>query len=127
MSAPSGTPPNETLREPSSALPSAGHVPKPAGEGATGRAQADGTALPAPPAMCRRVHGREWVAHRRAPGTLSYDATSCDLRVALTELDEPLLAVLANGDIRLLRSEWLLEQPDGFILPRRQELEELEK
>ena len=52
---------------------------------------------------------------------------SSELRLELTELDEPLLAVLANGDIRLLRSEWLLEQPEGYILPRRQELEELEK
>ena len=54
-------------------------------------------------------------------------AFSSELRLELTELEEPLLAVLANGDIRLLRSEWLLEQPEGYILPRRQELEELER
>ena len=55
------------------------------------------------------------------------DALPSDLRDALTELDAPLLAVLANGSIRLLRSKWLLAQPDGYTLPRRQELEELEK
>jgi len=54
-------------------------------------------------------------------------AFSSELRLALTELDKPLLAVLKIGDIRLLRSEWLLKQEDSFILPRRQELEELEK
>jgi len=53
-------------------------------------------------------------------------AFSSELRSALTELDKPLLAVLKNGDIRLLRSEWLLKQKDSFILPQRQEVEKLE-
>lgn len=91
----------------------------------TGEASASSSSSQRPQGSASARHGS---THTQAgvrdaqPGALSYE-----LRLALTELDEPLLAVLANGDIRLLRSEWLLEQRDGFILPRRQELEELEK
>ena len=37
----------------------------------------------------------------------------------------PLGATLRKGDIRLLRVAWLLQQPDGYLLQTRQELEAL--
>lgn len=102
-----------------------------------------GTALrPAPPGACeasasiisssQRPHCSA-SAHHESTHTPAgvWDAQtgafSSELRLALTELDKPLLEVLEIGHIRLLRSEWLLKQKDSFILPRRQELEELEK
>ena len=42
---------------------------------------------------------------------------------ALAVLDEQLLQVLAQGDVRLVRSLWLLKQTDDFHIRRRQELE----
>ena len=42
---------------------------------------------------------------------------------ALAKLDEPLVTVLRNGDIRLLCAAWLLTQPEGYRLERRQDLE----
>ena len=42
-------------------------------------------------------------------------------------LDERLVTVLAKEDIRLLRVEWLLAQPEDYKIPRRQELEKLER
>ena len=42
-------------------------------------------------------------------------------------LDERLVTVLTNEDIRLLRVEWLLAQREDYKIPRRQELEELER
>ena len=42
---------------------------------------------------------------------------------ALAALDEPLFAVLGSGDIRLLCAAWLLTQPKGWRLERRQDLE----
>ena len=46
----------------------------------------------------------------------------------LRKLDaERLLGALQRADIRLLRTAWLREQPPGFLLLSRQELEEIEK
>jgi hypothetical protein len=45
---------------------------------------------------------------------------------ALTAFDDGLADVLQKAIIRLLRSEWLLAQPEGFTLPYRQQLEVLE-
>ena len=42
-------------------------------------------------------------------------------------LDYKLIEALEREAIRLLRVEWLLAQPDGFKLPRRQDLEILER
>ena len=42
-------------------------------------------------------------------------------------LDERLVTALAKEDIRLLRVEWLLAQPKGYKIQRRQELEKLER
>ena len=42
---------------------------------------------------------------------------------ALTSLDDNLVDAFRREDIRLLRSSWLLQQPPGFKLPRRQDLE----
>ena len=47
------------------------------------------------------------------------------LRV-LTALDDGLATVLGAGDIRLVRSAWLLAQPAGYRIVRRQDLEALE-
>ena len=42
-------------------------------------------------------------------------------------LDERLITVLTNEDIRLLRVEWLLAQREDYKIQRRQELEKLER
>jgi hypothetical protein len=42
-------------------------------------------------------------------------------------LDDRLVRVLTEKDIRLLRVEWLLAQPKGYKIQRRQDLEELER
>ena len=44
----------------------------------------------------------------------------------LSSLDDRLVAVLSRGDIRLLRASWLVSQPNGYRIKRRQELEQLE-
>ena len=41
-------------------------------------------------------------------------------------MDESLITVLSRGSIRLVRAAWLCEQPDGFCMKRRQDLELLE-
>ena len=46
---------------------------------------------------------------------------------ALTAFDDRLADALRAAIIRLLRSEWLLAQPEDFKLPYRQQLEELER
>ena len=46
---------------------------------------------------------------------------------ALSPLDDRILEVLGSGDIRLVRSEWFVLQPEGYHIQRRQELEILEK
>ena len=43
--------------------------------------------------------------------------------MALAALDDRLVVVLSRGDIRLVRSSWLLAQPPGFSVPHRQALE----
>ena len=43
----------------------------------------------------------------------------------LSSLDDRLCSVLRSNDVRLLRSAWLLLQPPGFRLRRRQDLEKL--
>ena len=51
-----------------------------------------------------------------------------EMLLRLRSLDEERLVVrLAASDIKLLRSEWLVAQPDGFRMPRRQALEELQR
>ena len=42
-------------------------------------------------------------------------------------LDDRLVKALTDEDIRLLRVEWLLAQPRGYKIQRRQELERLER
>ena len=46
---------------------------------------------------------------------------------ALSAFDDGLVDVLGKAIIRLLRSEWLLAQPEGFTLPYRQQLEEFKQ
>ena len=48
------------------------------------------------------------------------------LVVILSSLDDGLVAVLKRGDIRFVRSAWLLLLPPGELIPFRQKLEELE-
>lgn len=50
-----------------------------------------------------------------------------EVRAALSELDDGLVAVLKQGAIRLVRAAWLLAQPDEFRMVRRQKLEEIEQ
>ena len=50
-----------------------------------------------------------------------------DVRRALGAFDARLVETLRAGDIRLLRSEWLLQQPDDYLLESRQDLEAREK
>ena len=54
-------------------------------------------------------------------------ALSPELLAALTALDDPLVEVLGRGDIRLVRTAWALAQPADYVMPRRQELESLER
>ena len=51
-----------------------------------------------------------------------------EILVALTALDDRLALVLGSGDIRLVRSAWVLAQdPKSFLMPHRQALEAMEK
>jgi hypothetical protein len=50
---------------------------------------------------------------------------SADMEV-MASLDDRLVQALESGDIRLLRPAWVLLQPEGARLKRRQELEQLE-
>ena len=53
---------------------------------------------------------------------------SPEIVTALTTLDDRLAEVLRKGDIRLVRSAWVLKQDrDSFRMPHRQELEKMEK
>ena len=50
-----------------------------------------------------------------------------DFRQELCAFDNRLVSALKDAYIRPLRSAWLLAQPEGFTLPYRQQLEELER
>ena len=50
-----------------------------------------------------------------------------EILIALTRLDERLVIAFGGGDIRLVRTSWLLSQPPGFRVQHRQELEALER
>ena len=50
-----------------------------------------------------------------------------EVRETLTKLDDRLVGVLERGDIRLVRSSWLLAQPAGYRMQRRQDMEALER
>ena len=50
-----------------------------------------------------------------------------EIHVALTKLDKRLKKALRTQDVKLLRSAWLLQQPVGYHLPRRQELESCQR
>ena len=54
-------------------------------------------------------------------------ALNADVRLALTALDDRLVKVLEAGDIRFVRSSWLLAQPDAYRIQKRQDLEALEQ
>ena len=45
----------------------------------------------------------------------------------LSKFDDRLCDVLRRGDIRLLRTSWLISQGEGYRIQTRQELEELER
>ena len=46
----------------------------------------------------------------------------CCINWSVMAVEKDLSGVLCNGTIRLLSIEWLLKQPDGFVLARRQDL-----
>ena len=65
---------------------------------------------------------------RSQPSLRNTDASS-DLSaemVVIASLDDRLVRALESGDIRLLRPAWVLLQPEGARLKRRQELELIE-
>ena len=83
-------------------------------------------AVEAVEAMTKTAEANE-AGDREAPPFLARMPTmDMDVWRALSALDEDLVTALSRGDIRLLRSQWLLAQPDGYKLPRRQDLEKLE-
>ena len=49
------------------------------------------------------------------------------LKAVCLELDESILEALDHGYIRLLRTSWLVQQPDDYCIERRQVLEERER
>ena len=61
------------------------------------------------------------------PLTVSGASLSPAIYGPLTALDDRLIEVLGAGDIRLVRSAWLLAQPAGYRIVRRQDLEALER
>ena len=54
-------------------------------------------------------------------------ALNADVRLALTALDDRLVKVLEAGDIRFVRSSWLLAQSEAYRIQKRQDLEALEQ
>ena len=64
-----------------------------------------------------------------SPSMMPRRSPSLDSRLqhALLSLDERLFERLQTKDIRLLRSSWLIAQPDGYRMPQRQDLELLER
>ena len=65
----------------------------------------------------------------RLSGMPRRDASlSPEVLAALSALDDRLAFVFGRGDIRLVRSAWVLVQdPTGFCIPHRQALEAMEK
>ena len=61
------------------------------------------------------------------PANQVHDALDDRVAAALTALDDALVAVLARGDIKLVRAAWLLQQPADHRIQRRQDLEALEQ
>ena len=57
----------------------------------------------------------------------SHDSLTEQLRAALSTCDDRLVDALKSEDIRLLRTEWLLAQPENYGVQRRQDLEAIEK
>ena len=52
---------------------------------------------------------------------------SDEIKQSLTRLDDGLVEALQRGDIRLVRSAWLLSQPPDFRMLPRQELEDIKR
>ena len=55
-----------------------------------------------------------------------YPSAPAPMLQALSRLDDRLVEVLRSGDLRILRSAWLSQQPDTYRLQWRQELEKLD-
>ena len=69
---------------------------------------------------------RQQLAGTGAAGEASQSELGAEVRI-LSSLDDRLIAALLAGFIRLVRSEWLIQQPDEYCIERRQELEERER
>ena len=69
---------------------------------------------------------RQQLAGTGATGEASQSELGAEVRI-LSSLDDRLIAALLAGFIRLVRSEWLIQQPDEYCIERRQELEERER
>ena len=69
---------------------------------------------------------RQQLAGTGGDGGASQSELGAEVRI-LSSLDDRLIAALLAGFIRLVRSEWLIQQPDEYCIERRQELEERER
>jgi hypothetical protein len=77
-----------------------------------------------PPAQHKAEQAKAVERPEQAKATTALNA---DVRMALTALDDRLVDVLGMGHIRLVRSAWLLAQPEEYRIEKRQELEVLEQ
>ena len=73
------------------------------------------------------INHRRAMSRQNVSAKSSAAAISPDVHNALTALDDKLVEVLRNGGIRLVNTKWLLAQPADYRMPRRQELERLER
>ena len=78
-------------------------------------ADASGTAVPSQHADSH--HGD------RPPMPTETPERATEIMETLLELDAPVLEALEQAHIRLLRSTWLIAQPDGYRIEHRQALE----
>ena len=90
-----------------------------------------------PPLPEPQVHGAlpafhyTWIsglksAHVAAQAVPDEDGLD-EIQWVLTDLDSRLISTLRQGDIRLLRPSWVLQQPSDYRVQRRQDLEALER
>ena len=70
---------------------------------------------------------RPTIAVHIAPASAPDRSLPPEIHTELTKLDDKMIGVVEQGDIRFVRSSWLLDQPDGFRMPNRQKLEALEE
>lgn len=78
-----------------------------------------------PPAQDEAEQAKAVTKPEEAKGAAQ--SLNADASLALTSLDDRLVDVLSKGHIRLVRSAWLLAQPEDYRIEKRQDLELLEQ